>query len=95
MLPDQCVLVSASLDVEDTVVSETLGDEPEKQEPCLVSLCSTTPDEDYSLDSDEIRPMRRIVLYARSGKDRTGSGPTCTARTTHGRNDESIRIIGY
>eukprot|EP00959_Pyramimonas_sp_CCMP1952_P161282 3372522-Pyramimonas_sp.AAC.1 len=50
MLPDQCVLFSASVDEEDTVVSETLGDEPEHKEPCLVSLCSTTPDEDYSLD---------------------------------------------
>eukprot|EP00959_Pyramimonas_sp_CCMP1952_P015784 333899-Pyramimonas_sp.AAC.1 len=33
-----------------------LGDEPELQEPCLVSLCSTTPDEGYSLDSDEHGP---------------------------------------
>eukprot|EP00959_Pyramimonas_sp_CCMP1952_P364828 7639960-Pyramimonas_sp.AAC.1 len=45
MLPDQCVLVSASVDEEDIVVSEMLGDEPEPQEPCLISLCSTTPDE--------------------------------------------------
>eukprot|EP00959_Pyramimonas_sp_CCMP1952_P310572 6499611-Pyramimonas_sp.AAC.1 len=53
MLPDQCVLPSASVDEEDTVVSEMLGDEPELQEPCLFRLCSTTPDEGYSLDSDE------------------------------------------
>eukprot|EP00959_Pyramimonas_sp_CCMP1952_P422645 8853790-Pyramimonas_sp.AAC.1 len=33
MLPGQCVLVSASVDEEDTVVSEMLGDEPEQQEP--------------------------------------------------------------
>eukprot|EP00959_Pyramimonas_sp_CCMP1952_P152924 3199249-Pyramimonas_sp.AAC.1 len=33
MMPDQCVLVSASVDEEDVVVSETLGDEPEPQEP--------------------------------------------------------------
>eukprot|EP00959_Pyramimonas_sp_CCMP1952_P231040 4829642-Pyramimonas_sp.AAC.1 len=33
MLPDQCVLVSASVDEEDTMVSEMLGDEPELQEP--------------------------------------------------------------
>eukprot|EP00959_Pyramimonas_sp_CCMP1952_P150740 3154676-Pyramimonas_sp.AAC.1 len=50
MLNDQCVLVSASVDEEDTAVSEMLGDEPEPQEPCPISLCSTTPDEGYSLD---------------------------------------------
>eukprot|EP00959_Pyramimonas_sp_CCMP1952_P329344 6895093-Pyramimonas_sp.AAC.1 len=34
MLPDQCVLVfSASVDEEDIIVSEALGDEPEPQEP--------------------------------------------------------------
>eukprot|EP00959_Pyramimonas_sp_CCMP1952_P086665 1812519-Pyramimonas_sp.AAC.1 len=33
MLPDRCVLVSASVDDEDTVLPETLGDEPEPQEP--------------------------------------------------------------
>eukprot|EP00959_Pyramimonas_sp_CCMP1952_P286129 5983203-Pyramimonas_sp.AAC.1 len=52
MLPDPCVLVSASVDEGDTSVSETLGNEPEQQELCCVSLCSTTPDEDYFLDSD-------------------------------------------
>eukprot|EP00959_Pyramimonas_sp_CCMP1952_P165607 3461561-Pyramimonas_sp.AAC.1 len=31
MLPDHCVLISASVDAEDTVVSEMLGDEPEQQ----------------------------------------------------------------
>eukprot|EP00959_Pyramimonas_sp_CCMP1952_P329329 6894769-Pyramimonas_sp.AAC.1 len=71
MLPDQCALVSASVDDEDIVVSETLGDEPEPQDPCLVSLCSTTRDEGYSLDSDEPGPyvefcftpeMSKIVL---------------------------------
>eukprot|EP00959_Pyramimonas_sp_CCMP1952_P192363 4022332-Pyramimonas_sp.AAC.1 len=33
-----------------------LGDEPDLQEPCLISLWSTTPDEGYSLDSDEHGP---------------------------------------
>eukprot|EP00959_Pyramimonas_sp_CCMP1952_P244378 5108365-Pyramimonas_sp.AAC.1 len=33
MLPDQCVLVSASVDEEDIIVSETLGDLSEPQEP--------------------------------------------------------------
>eukprot|EP00959_Pyramimonas_sp_CCMP1952_P033832 709961-Pyramimonas_sp.AAC.1 len=33
-----------------------LGDEPEQQEPCLVSVCSTAPDQGYSLDSDEHGP---------------------------------------
>eukprot|EP00959_Pyramimonas_sp_CCMP1952_P070377 1469583-Pyramimonas_sp.AAC.1 len=33
MPPDQCVLVSASVDEEGTAVSEMLGDEPELQEP--------------------------------------------------------------
>eukprot|EP00959_Pyramimonas_sp_CCMP1952_P036741 768752-Pyramimonas_sp.AAC.1 len=37
MLPDQCVLVSASVGEEETAVSEMLGDEPELQEPCLNS----------------------------------------------------------
>eukprot|EP00959_Pyramimonas_sp_CCMP1952_P015115 320000-Pyramimonas_sp.AAC.1 len=32
-LPDQCVLVSASVGEEGIVVSEMLGDEPEPQEP--------------------------------------------------------------
>eukprot|EP00959_Pyramimonas_sp_CCMP1952_P297399 6221470-Pyramimonas_sp.AAC.1 len=62
MLPDQCVLVSASVDEEDTVVSEALGDEPEQQELCLVSLCSTTPNEDYSLDSDEHGPCAELCF---------------------------------
>eukprot|EP00959_Pyramimonas_sp_CCMP1952_P133167 2784084-Pyramimonas_sp.AAC.1 len=48
-----------------------LGDEPELQKPCLVSLCSTTPDEGYSLGSDERGPyvelgftpeMSKVVL---------------------------------
>eukprot|EP00959_Pyramimonas_sp_CCMP1952_P352960 7394508-Pyramimonas_sp.AAC.1 len=38
MLPDQCVPATASVDEEDTVVSDMLGDEPEPQEPCLFSL---------------------------------------------------------
>eukprot|EP00959_Pyramimonas_sp_CCMP1952_P296600 6204679-Pyramimonas_sp.AAC.1 len=36
MLPDQCVLVSASVDEGDSSVSETLGDEPKQQELCFV-----------------------------------------------------------
>eukprot|EP00959_Pyramimonas_sp_CCMP1952_P167004 3490120-Pyramimonas_sp.AAC.1 len=56
MLPDQRVLVTTSADEEDTVVSEMLGNESEQQEPCLVSLCSITPDEGFSLDSDEHGP---------------------------------------
>eukprot|EP00959_Pyramimonas_sp_CCMP1952_P047671 995168-Pyramimonas_sp.AAC.1 len=39
-----------------------LGDEPEPQEPCLVSLCSTTPDEGYSLDSDEHGPYVELCF---------------------------------
>eukprot|EP00959_Pyramimonas_sp_CCMP1952_P377956 7917216-Pyramimonas_sp.AAC.1 len=62
MLPDQCVLVSASADEEDTVVSEMLGDEPEQEAPCLVSLCSTTPDEGYFLDSDEHGPYVELCF---------------------------------
>eukprot|EP00959_Pyramimonas_sp_CCMP1952_P289492 6055085-Pyramimonas_sp.AAC.1 len=42
MLPDQCVLVPASVDEEDTSASETLGDEPEQQALlCLVMLDRT------------------------------------------------------
>eukprot|EP00959_Pyramimonas_sp_CCMP1952_P062532 1307626-Pyramimonas_sp.AAC.1 len=37
-------------------MSEMLGNAPEQQEPCLVSLCSTTPDEGDSLESDEHGP---------------------------------------
>eukprot|EP00959_Pyramimonas_sp_CCMP1952_P226702 4740093-Pyramimonas_sp.AAC.1 len=62
MLPDKCVLVSASADEEETVVSEMLGDEPEQQEPCFVSLCSTTPDEGYSLDSEEHGPYVELCF---------------------------------
>eukprot|EP00959_Pyramimonas_sp_CCMP1952_P444194 9299950-Pyramimonas_sp.AAC.1 len=56
MLPDQCVLVSASVDEEDITVPKMLGDEPGPQEPCLIPLCSTTSDDGYSLDSDEHGP---------------------------------------
>eukprot|EP00959_Pyramimonas_sp_CCMP1952_P149978 3138321-Pyramimonas_sp.AAC.1 len=62
MLPDQCVLVSASVGEEDLLVSDTLGDEPEQQEFSFVSLCSTTPDEDYSLDSGEYRPCAELCF---------------------------------
>eukprot|EP00959_Pyramimonas_sp_CCMP1952_P054278 1135233-Pyramimonas_sp.AAC.1 len=62
MLPDECALVSASVDDEDTVVSEMLGNEPELQEPCLMSLCSTTPDEGYSLDRDDHGPYVELCF---------------------------------
>eukprot|EP00959_Pyramimonas_sp_CCMP1952_P391422 8203024-Pyramimonas_sp.AAC.1 len=39
-----------------------LGDEPEQQEPCLVSLRSTTPDEGYSLDSDGHGPYVELCF---------------------------------
>eukprot|EP00959_Pyramimonas_sp_CCMP1952_P167830 3507462-Pyramimonas_sp.AAC.1 len=39
-----------------------LGDEPEPQEPCLISLCSTTPDEGYALDSDEHGPYVELCF---------------------------------
>eukprot|EP00959_Pyramimonas_sp_CCMP1952_P169484 3540453-Pyramimonas_sp.AAC.1 len=32
MLPDQCVLASASVDEEDIALSESLGDEPDPRE---------------------------------------------------------------
>eukprot|EP00959_Pyramimonas_sp_CCMP1952_P154548 3232954-Pyramimonas_sp.AAC.1 len=68
VLPDQCVLVSASVDEEDTVVSEMLGDEPEPQDPCLISLCSTTSDEGYSLDSDEHGPYVELCFAPEMSK---------------------------
>eukprot|EP00959_Pyramimonas_sp_CCMP1952_P019708 416568-Pyramimonas_sp.AAC.1 len=68
MLPDQCVLVSASVGEEDIVLSEMLGDEPEPQESCLVSLCSTTPDEDYSLDIDEYGPYVELCFTSEMSK---------------------------
>eukprot|EP00959_Pyramimonas_sp_CCMP1952_P277642 5803772-Pyramimonas_sp.AAC.1 len=68
MLPDQCVLVSASVDEKDTVVLEMLGDGPEPREPCLVSLCSTTPDEGYSLDSAEYGPYVELCFTPEMSK---------------------------
>eukprot|EP00959_Pyramimonas_sp_CCMP1952_P203762 4261271-Pyramimonas_sp.AAC.1 len=68
MLPDQCVLASASADEEDTVVSEMLGDELGLQEPCLFFLCSTTPDEGYSLDSDENGPYVELCFTPEMSK---------------------------
>eukprot|EP00959_Pyramimonas_sp_CCMP1952_P264836 5537527-Pyramimonas_sp.AAC.1 len=68
MLPDQCVLASASVDEEDTVVSEMLGDEPELLEPCLISLCSAAPDEGYSLDNDEHGPYAELCVTPEMSK---------------------------
>eukprot|EP00959_Pyramimonas_sp_CCMP1952_P360286 7544559-Pyramimonas_sp.AAC.1 len=45
-----------------------LGDEPELQEPCLISLCSTTPDEGYFLDSDENGPYVELCFTPEMSK---------------------------
>eukprot|EP00959_Pyramimonas_sp_CCMP1952_P034304 719112-Pyramimonas_sp.AAC.1 len=45
-----------------------LGDEPGQQEPCLVSLCSTTPDEGYSPDSDDIGPYVELCFTPEMSK---------------------------
>eukprot|EP00959_Pyramimonas_sp_CCMP1952_P211396 4424169-Pyramimonas_sp.AAC.1 len=45
-----------------------LGDEPEPQEPCLISLFSTTPDEGYSLDSDEHGPYLELCFIPEMSK---------------------------
>eukprot|EP00959_Pyramimonas_sp_CCMP1952_P218476 4569433-Pyramimonas_sp.AAC.1 len=45
-----------------------LGDEPEPQEPCLISLCSTASDEGYSLDSDEHGPYVELCFTPEMSK---------------------------